>query len=183
MNKLTVLVAGILAVFAFTGCGSTPDPMGETIDGVPAWVVTMSMKSDTAHYEVGYGKGSNRATSQKRAEADARNKLAMWLETDVQTALVTYTQDAAIGEESELIEFMEEISRQTAETSLSGAVVESVYVDEDGGVFVLMSYDINGLARDLQSQVDSYVRNESAAFAEFKADEALRALMAEESAE
>ena len=58
--------------------------------------------------------------------------------------------------------------------------VISVYVDEDGGVFVLMSYDINGLARDLQSQVDSYVRNESAAFAEFKADEALRALMAEE---
>ena len=78
---------------------------------------------------------------------------------------------------------MEEISRQTAETSLSGAGVESVYVDEDGGVFVLMSYDINGLARDLQSQVDSYVRNESAAFAEFKADEALRALMAEEAAE
>ncbi len=182
MKKIFASVAAFFLIFGFTGCGSSPDTTEESIDGVPAWVVTMSKKSDTAHYEVGYGKMSNRATSQKKAESDARNKIAMWLQTDVQTALVTYTQDAGIGDETELIEFMEEISKQTADVSMSGADIEEVYVDEDGGVYVLMSYDINGLAADLQSQVDSYVRNESAAFAEFKADEALKALLSREAA-
>lgn len=180
MKKILASLVAALFVFAFVGCGSEPETTSDTVDGVPSWVTTMSKKSDTAHYEVGYGKMSNRATSQKKAESDARNKIAMWLQTDVQTALVTYTQDAGIGDETELIEFMEEISKQTADTTLSGADIEEVYVDEDGGVYVLMSYDINGLASDLQEQVTSYVRNESAAFAEFKADEALKALLSKD---
>lgn len=183
MEKTFALIAAFFLVFAFTGCGSNSNVAEETIDGVPAWVVTMNKKSDTVHYEVGYGKMSNRATSQKKAESDARNKIAMWLQTDVQTALVTYTQDAGIGDETELIEFMEEISKQTADVSLAGADIEEVYMDEEGGVYVLMSYDINGLAADLQNQVNSYVRNESAAFAEFKADEALKALLSQEASE
>ena len=170
----------LLALFA---CKSAPTTVAtdvnDTIDGVPAWVVNMSLKSDTVHYEVGYGRGSNRATSQKKAEADARNKIAMWLQVNVQTVLRNYTQDAGIGEESELIEFMEEVSKQTAETSLSGASIESVYIDYEGGVYVLMSLSMDALADSLQNRVDSYVRDESAAFAEFKAREAFRYLEGE----
>ncbi len=182
MKKTLLFAAAVAALVAFFGCSSSPSATGaagidDTVNGVPVWVANMSLKSNTAHYEVGYGRGSSRATAQKRAEADARNKIAMWLETDVQTVLITYTQDAGIGDETEMIEFMEEISRQTAEASLSGAAIKSVYIDREGGVYVLMSYDINALAENLQSRVDSYVRNESAAFAEFKADEALRVLL------
>ena len=181
MKNGAFFAAAAAMLLALFGCRSAPTTVAtdvsDTIDGVPAWVVNMSLKSDTVHYEVGYGRGSNRATSQKKAEADARNKIAMWIQTDVETALVTYTQDAGIGDETELIEFMEEISRQTAEASLSGATIESVYIDtNDGGVYVLMSYGMDALAESLQSRVDSYVRNESAAFAEFKAREALRYL-------
>ena len=182
MKKAFLSAAAAAALLAFIGCSSSPSTTGmatsidETIGGVPAWVVNMSLKSDAAHYEVGYGKGASRATAQKKAEADARNKIAMWLEADVYTVLQTYTQEAGIGDEIEVIEFMEEVSRQTAEASLSGAAIESVYVDWDGGVYVLMSYGMDALAENLQSRVDSYVRNESAAFAEFKAREAMRYL-------
>ena len=180
MKRGAFCAAAAAMLLALFGCKSAPatvaTDVSDTIDGVPAWVVNMSLKSNIVHYEVGYGKGSNRATAQKKAEADARNKIAMWLEADVTTALVTYTQDAGIGDDAELIEFMEEVSKQTAEATLSGAAIESVYIDWEGGVYVLMSYDLDALANNLQSRVDSYVRDESSSFAEFKAREALRYL-------
>ena len=183
MKKAVFCAAAAVMLLALSGCKSAPaaiaTDVSDTVNGVPAWVATMSLKSDAAHYEVGYGRGSNRATSQKKAEADARNKIAMWLQVNVQTVLRNYTQDAGIGEESELIEFMEEVSKQTAEASLSGASIESVYIDYEGGVYVLMSLSMDALADSLQNRVDSYVRDESAAFAEFKAREAFRYLEGE----
>ena len=51
-----------------------------------------------------------------------------------------------------------------------------MYVDGDGGVYALMSCGMDALAESLQARVDSYVRDESAGFAEFDAREALRYL-------
>ena len=182
MKKAIFCAAAAATLFALFGCKSAPavvTNVNDTINGVPAWVANMGLKSSTAHYEVGYGKGASRQAAQKKAEANARNKLALWLQTDVEAALVAYTQDAGIEDEGELEEFMEEVSMQTAEASLFGASIESVFVDRDGGVYVLMSYDIDALAEHLQSRVDSYVRSESVAFAEFNAREALRYLLGE----
>ncbi|ULQ59692.1 hypothetical protein K7I13_14745 [Brucepastera parasyntrophica] len=170
-----LFVAGLVAILA--SCGSSPATTTSN-DGRPDWVAKMGKKAADVHYEVGYGKMSNYATSQKRAEADARNKIALWLQADVKTVLSTYTQDSGIGESRELIEFMEEVSKQTAEVSLSGAEIEDSWQDPDGGVYVLMMYDINQAAANLDNQLKSYTRNESAAFAEFKAQEAFKRLEA-----
>ena len=101
-------------MLALFGCKGAPAPVAtdidDAIDGVPAWVVGRGIKSVAAHYEVGYGKGASREAAQKKAEADARNKLALWLQTDVEAALLAYTQDAGIEDEGELEEFIEEVS-------------------------------------------------------------------------
>lgn len=192
MKKAFVILMILSVLFIAVGCKSTPET--ETVDtsnGVvgadgtprPDWVKTMSKKTaDSTHYEVGYGKMSTYATSLKRAEADGRNKIALWLKADVKTVLNTYTQDAGVAGDSELIEFMEEVSKQTAEVSISGAEVEDSWEDIEHGVYILMSYDVDKAAANLEKAIDntakSFNRKETAAFAEFKATEALKQLNA-----
>jgi hypothetical protein len=183
MKRALTLVMIILSVMLVFSCASKST--GKKVLGAegvtrPDWVRQLGKKEKGLHFEVGYGKMSNYATSLKKAEADARNKIAFWVQTDVNTVLKTYTQDAGIGEQRELIEYMEEISKQTAQVSISGAAIEDSWEDEDGGVYVLMSYDIEQAAENLANQMQSYQRNESAAFAEFKAQEAFRQLQYEQ---
>ena len=183
MKRALTLVMIILSVMLVFSCASKST--GKKVLGAegvtrPDWVRQLGKKEKGLHFEVGYGKMSNYATSLKKAEADARNKIAFWVQTDVNTVLKTYTQDAGIGDQRELIEYMEEISKQTAQVSISGAAIEDSWEDEDGGVYVLMSYDIDQAAENLANQMQSYQRNESAAFAEFKAQEAFRQLQYEQ---
>jgi hypothetical protein len=183
MKRALTLVMIILSVMLVFSCASKST--GKKVLGAegvtrPDWVRQLGKKEKGLHFEVGYGKMSNYATSLKKAEVDARNKIAFWVQTDVNTVLKTYTQDAGIGEQRELIEYMEEISKQTARVSISGAAIEDSWEDEDGGVYVLMSYDIEQAAENLANQMQSYQRNESAAFAEFKAQEAFRQLQYEQ---
>lgn len=177
MKKIVGILTVLVLVLFIFGCASKPGLSDSSEDGRPEWVAKMSQKpTNELHFEVGYGKMSTMSTSRTKAMSDARNNLARWVQTDVNTVLKTYTQDAGIGEDRELIEFMEEVSIQTAKIDLSGAEVEDSYIDEDGGVYVLMSYPVDGVGKFLNDTINSYSRNQSAAFAEFKAQEAFRQL-------
>lgn len=180
LKKISFLFVVLAMVFA-AGCKSDPEAVDTTVgaDGTPRpdWVASMSQKgTEAVHYEVGYGKMSSRATSLKRAEVDARNKIAIWLKADIQTVMNTYMQDSGIGGESEVIQFIEEVSSQSSNTSISGAEIEDTWEDTEGGVYVLMALDLTKAAADLEKNI--YSRNDSAAFAEFKAREALQQLQA-----
>jgi hypothetical protein len=54
------------------------------MDGIPQpdWVYK-SVASQDMHYESGYGKMSDRQISIKRATAEAKNKIAEWVSTQV----------------------------------------------------------------------------------------------------
>lgn len=186
---LGILLSCALIASAFTGCASNngvvapsgssaPVVYGKNGVPMPDWVASMNKRASDVHYEVGYGKMSNVSTSTKKAESDARNKIAMWIQADVQTVLKTYTQDAGIGNNREVIDFMEEVSIQTAKVSLSGCEIEEMWTSAQDEVYVLMAYPISSAANNFQKQVNTYARNEAAAFAEFKADEAFAALQA-----
>ena len=79
-----------------------------------------------------------------------------------------------------MIEYIEQVSIQTANTTISGAEIKGKWEDIEGGIYVLMGYDINKAAENLAKQMDSvskpFIRNDSAAFADFKAQEAFKAL-------
>ena len=182
MKRALTLVMIILSVMLVFSCASKST--GKKVLGAegvtrPDWVRQLGKKEKGLHFEVGYGKMSNYATSLKKAEADARNKIAFWVQTDVNTVLKTYTQDAGIGEQRELIEYMEDFLNRQLRFQFR-CTIEDSWEDEDGGVYVLMSYDIEQAAENLANQMQSYQRNESAAFAEFKAQEAFRQLQYEQ---
>ena len=71
------------------------------------------------------------------------------------------------------ITFVESISKQITNIDLQSAKTVEVYAAVDGNWFAMVHYPI----RQLVSEVDNmFKRNETAAFAEFKADEATRRL-------
>lgn len=181
MKKILGILFVVALVLVSFGCASKPkEVLGAEGIPRPQWVADMALEDPVLHYEIGFGKGTNRASSMARAESDARNKIAFWVKTDVETVLKTYMQDAGVADETQMIEYIEQVSIQTANTTISGAEIKGKWEDIEGGIYVLMGYDINKAAENLAKQMDSvskpFIRNDSAAFADFKAQEAFKAL-------
>lgn len=173
-----VLVAGVLV-----SCGSAPAAKAEEapvakpiigLEGVPQpeWVNKIPKSADT-FYAVGYGKMSNKANSIMRAEGDAKDQIARWVTTSVKVALTNYTSDSGSGDNRQVLEFMENISKQVADQSLSGVERDEVWVDQEGGVYALCSFPKSNVGKNFEQVSGNFVRNEAAAFAEFKAKDAL----------
>lgn len=175
MRKFSIVaLVGLILV----SCAGTPKVTGSSVESTkqPDWV-TRGKKSNTLKYVVGNGKMSNFANSKKRAEADARDQIALWISTSVSVTLKNYTQDAGVGGETQAIEFMENVSRQTSNVALRGVEIEDFWAAPDGTIFVLASIPIANVEKALDENVaaSSFARKEEAAFAEFKAREAFRA--------
>lgn len=185
------LATVVLVSVVFISCGSSPAakademPVAKPIIGLegvpqPAWVNKMPKNAET-YYAVGYGKMSNKPNSIMRAEADAKDQIARWVTTSVKTALTNYTSDSGSGDNRQVLEFMENISKQVADQSLSGVERDEVWVDAEGGVYVMCSFPKANVGKNFEQVSGNFVRNEAAAFAEFKAKDALSFLEKETS--
>ncbi len=91
----------------------------------------------------------------------------------MKTAMTDYVQQAGEGDNQQAVQFVETVSRQIANVTLTGCRTEKVAVGEDGRVYALVSYQVSNLIDTAKNQ---FSRNEASAFAEFKADEALKRL-------
>ena len=186
MKKSFVVLLAIMVVMSmFLGCatqksiGSTT-PKAPVIIGLegqpqPEWV-NMVPKVADVHYETGYARLSNKANSMKRANADAKEKISQWINTTVQSVVVNYTSDFGSGDERQALEAYESISRQVSETSLMGVTQESVWVDQEGGVWVLLSMPKENTLKAFEVASKSFEQNDAAAYAQFKMNEALKML-------
>ncbi len=185
--KRTVSILLTLVVLAalFSSC-ATPTPLppeapvyqpiiGAEGQPQPEWVNTIPRAADY-HYQTGYAKLSNKANSIQRANADAKEKISQWISTTVQSVIVNYTSDFGSGDNRQSIEAFESISRQVANNSLVGVSQEGLWVDQDGGVWVLVSIPIENTLKAFEAAEESFTSNEAAAYAEFKMDEALKML-------
>ncbi|MBQ5780691.1 MAG: LPP20 family lipoprotein [Spirochaetaceae bacterium] len=175
MRKFSIFA---LIGLVLVGCASAPKVTGSSVESTkqPDWV-TKGKKSSTLKYVVGNGKMSNFSNSKKRAEADARDQIALWVSTSVTVTLKNYTQDAGVGGETQAIEFMENVSQQTSKVALRGVEIEDFWSAPDGTIFVLASIPIANVEKALEENVaaSEFARKEEAAFAEFKAREAFAA--------
>ena len=166
----------MVALFAVS-CASDPTP--EAVEpektGLPDFVLNPPMATD-AIYGVGYAKQSTMALSIKVAETNARADIASQIETTIQEAITAYAQEAGVDENTQLISFVETITRQITDTTLSGATPKSRVPMDDGGVWVLMVYSKNALVDSFEEVAAEFERNEDAAFAEFKAAQAIEKL-------
>lgn len=124
---------------------------------------------------LGMAKMSSDSVSRQTAVARARTDIAFQMNTRVEAMMTDYFQEAGSGDDTQAIQFVESISKQIANIDLKNAKTVEVYPAEDGTWYAMVTFPI----RELVTEVDNmFQRNETAAFAEFKADEAARRLEA-----
>jgi len=121
----------------------------------PDWINTLP-RSDNYHFESGYAKLSNKANSIQRANAKAKEKISQWISTTVQSVIINNTSDFGSGENRQSIEAFESISRQVANNSLVGVTQEELWVDQDGGVWVMVSIPIENTLKDFEAAEESF---------------------------
>jgi len=187
MSKKIVapLALVMLALLFVAGCASDPEPAPapapapepepqQSIDA-PDWFLNPP-QADDAIYGIGTAKMSDLARSRNVATSRARNDIAFQMNAQIQAAITDYAQESGVDDNNQVINFVETISRQTTETTLQGTRQEEAYVAQDGTVFILVSFPKNNF---LQASQEAFQRNEDAAFAEFKAQQALDRLDAQ----
>lgn len=192
MIKKLISVLSILTLVAavFISCASEPETkpvaapapaepvtavkpiIGQDGIPMPAWV-NKTPKSDDKFYAVGYAMKSSRAISKTAAGADARDQIARWVGTSVKNALVNYTNESGSEKNIQTLSYFENISKQVAEQTLVGVEDDETWIDDKGGVYMLCSFPKANIGKSFDQTVQTFQRNEAAAFSEFKAKEAL----------
>ena len=163
MKRLGLILLAGIAVLLAVSCAS-----GQ-VGGLPDFVLNPPVATD-AIYGVGYGKQSTFALSRTVAQTNARADIAKQVETTIQSAVTSYAQEAGVDGDTQTIQFLETVTKEITDQTLSGATPVRMEQDNDGGVWVLMQYPKQAL---LDAAEASFVRNEASAFAEFKADQAV----------
>ena len=175
MKKITIALLVVMVALFAVSCASAPAQVEPKKSNLPDFVLNPPIATD-AIYGVGYAKQSSMALSIKVAETNARADIASQIETTIQEAITAYAQEAGVDENTQLISFVETITRQITDTTLSGATPKSRVPMDDGGVWVLMVYGKDSLIDSFEDVAKEFERNEDAAFAEFKAASALEKL-------
>ncbi len=177
MKKITLALLIVLVALFAISCASAPEPKAvePTKSNLPDFVLNPPLATD-AIYGVGYAKQSSMSLSIKVAETNARADIASQIETTIQEAITAYAQEAGVDDNTQLISFVETITRQITDTTLSGATPKSRVPMDDGGVWVLMVYGKEALIDSFEDVAEGFERNEDAAFAEFKAAQAIEKL-------
>lgn len=183
LRSITYIVMAVLVAAFVVGCASEPEPapapapapepepQGAQIDA-PDWFLNPPL-ADDAIYGIGTAKMSDLSRSRNVAISRARNDIAFQMNAQIQAAITDYAQEAGVDDNNQVVSFVETVSRQTTETTLQGTRTENVYPAQDGTVYALVSFPRNNF---MQASEEVFQRNEDAAFAEFKADQALQRL-------
>lgn len=172
------LAALLAAVLLVVGCASEPEPEPEPepeqdTAGLPDFYLNPPQAEDTL-YGVGSADMASLDNSRRMAVARAREDIAFQMNAAIEASITDYAQEAgADGNDPQVIEFVETVSRQVSDITLEGATTDEVAQGEDGAIFALVSYPKDGFQ---DAAAEAFSRNEDAAFAEFQADQALEQL-------
>ncbi|MDR1389886.1 MAG: LPP20 family lipoprotein [Treponema sp.] len=183
---LFVLVAAVVLFSA--ACKSKPatyddDPRSKVIgaEGIarPEWM-NKAPKADDTYYVVGDGRQASTDTVKRNlARSDALAKLSQWKSAVVADTVKNYIEEGGtIGNTQTLMRF-EQATVARSRANVAGFDQEEYWIDPDGIYHILYSYPKAGLKKDFEDMASEFQRNEAAAFAEFKADQAFQALEAQ----
>ena len=175
MYNVIKMVSVVLLVGSIVACAGSPEPAPQpqqSMSDLPSWYLNPPAAED-AIYGVGSAKMSSLDTSRRMAVSRGREDIAFQMNAAIEAAIVDYAQEAGVDDNTQVVNFVETISRQVTEVTLSGASPEEVAQGSDGTIYALVSYPKNGFT---EAASEAFMRNEDAAFAEFKADQALEAL-------
>ncbi len=187
MKKALLIISSVLALFILGACASTPEEPAEKAApepvkedpqmrrDLPDWFMLPPVAED-AIYGLGMAKMSSDSLSRDTAIARARKDIAFQVSSRVKASMSDYAQESGVDGNTQVINFVESVSKQVADVELRNAVTEKVYPAVDGTWYAMVSFPKANFTEEVE---DIFSRNEDAAFAEFKADEALRRLEAD----
>lgn len=174
MKKSIVFTSALIALVLLAGCASGGGEKVKERRDLPEWFLNPPVAEEVI-YGLGMAKMSSDSLSRDTAIARARKDVALQVSTRVQSMMTDYAQEAGAEGNSQTINFVESITKQVADVELKGSTTEKVYAAVDGNWFAMVSYPKANFTEEVAG---IFSRNEDAAFAEFKADEALKMLEA-----
>ena len=188
--KKSAFIIGLLILVSLTvlSCKTkaptyADDPRSRIIgaEGIPRpeWM-NKTPVSDELYYVVGDGRDAQTDTVKRNlARSDAMAKLAQWKDAVVADTMKNYIEEGGtIGNTQTLMRF-EQATVTRAKANIAGFDQVEYWVDPNGIYHILYSYPKANLKTDFETTVTEFQRNEAAAFADFKAQEAFRYLDAQ----
>ncbi|MDR0584629.1 MAG: LPP20 family lipoprotein [Treponema sp.] len=162
-----LIIPALLVAAMLIACGSSPAGTASGPVSTPDWL------NDFPPEDVIWGVGSARQTSvsmsMTTAEARARVSIARQLDNKVQAMFTDYNLDAGNAGAQANASMQEDVSRQITNINLSGARPIKRWQGPDGTWWYLVEYSKSSA----KTAVASILGNEEAAFAQFKAQQAL----------
>jgi len=152
-------------------CGSSSVATKDS--DMPPWL--NDLPPDDAIWGIGIAKQSSPQMSMTTAEARARVSIARQLNTKVQAMFTDYNLDAGNVKNQANTSLQEDVSRQITNVDVTGARPIQRWQAKDGTWWYLVEMK----KADAKKQVASILGNEEAAYAQFKAQQALQMLDAQ----
>jgi hypothetical protein len=172
MKKVFVILLVLSFVFmAACGSSSTSTTTGPTT--TPEWL--NDFPPEDVLWGIGIAKQSSAQMSMTTAEARARVAIARQLNTKVQAMFTDYNLDAGNVNNQANASMQEDVSRQITNMNVSGARPIKRWEAPDGTWWFLVEMKKS----DAKNDVASILGNQEAAFAQFKAQQALQMLDAQ----
>ena len=169
MKASTTVTVGLFVAAALIGC-STPGRID--VDDIPDFYLNPPI-SDDSIFGVGDARMSTLSMSRTMALSRARDDVARQVEVAITSAITDYAQAAGEAGKEQTIQFVETVSRQIVDVTLSGLRQVEAHVGRRGTVYAMVEYPKS----ELRAQAAFvFERNEAAAFAEFKTADALAKL-------
>jgi hypothetical protein len=170
--KKTCLILLILSFgFALAACAS--NSVATPASDLPPWL--NDFPPEDAIWGIGSAKQSSPTMSMTTAEARARVAIARQLSTKVQAMFTDYNLDAGNVSSQANASLQEDVSRQITNMDVTGARPIQRWQAKDGTWWYLVEMKKS----DARNQVASILGNEQAAFAQFKAQQALQMMDAQ----
>jgi len=167
MKRFCSILMVLSLVFMVAACGSAPTSTTTGPTTTPEWL--NDFPPEDVLWGIGIAKQSSPSMSMTTAEARARVAIARQLQTKVQAMFTDYNLDAGNVNAQANASLQEDVSRQITNMDVSGARPIKRWEAPDGTWWFLVEFKKS----DAKNTVASILRNEQAAFAQFKAQQAL----------
>jgi hypothetical protein len=156
LNNKRLLVMGFLTLFIIS-CAAPKSSL-------PGFFMNPPTSPDYL-YGVGNAQKANLSLARQTATARARDEVARAVSVKVSNMIKDFLQQSGVGESAQALEFTESVSKQVANTSLSGATIKEMAQGDDGMIYVLVEYPLSAVRQTALAEA----KKREAQYTEFKA--------------
>ena len=173
-RRFVVIVLVVAVAFIAISCATapTPAPVAMADPSFPPWI--NDMPPEDVLWGIGVADNVQMQMRMTMADSRARQDIARQLNTVVQGMVTDYAREAGGISDAAVTQFQETISRQVTEATLQGVVRDEQWMAPDGRtLWMRVRMSKADASRAAANEIARAVDNEAAAFAQWRAMDAL----------